>query len=231
MAVDLSASGLSRPKAPSVARLRAQRANAQLSTGPRTREGRRRSALNRLGLKRPEKLWWDHLGSAPRPDYLRIWRDLVSLFQFVNPRLWREVPQLEIYLRDAAEAWAYKLRSARNGFVSEGLNAGIHSRLSRFRFEFRVHNQKCDYWLRKEFGSDGRINMNKLREGIEARMSSFREWPRLVKRAKNGATNKGPHGCRTHSDIFQGTLDLTLEFPSRALEYFRNKAKPASDTS
>lgn len=57
----------------------------------------------------------------------------------------------------------------------EALNESIHSHLSEFIFEFKSCNQRCHYWLQKEFGADGRSDIVKLREGIEARLGSFRQ--------------------------------------------------------
>lgn len=175
------------PRKPiSAARLRAQRANAQLSTGPRTREGRRRAALNRLGVMGREIAWYDASKPENTREYMRMWRDVRAAFWFVKPHLLRERPLLELYLKGVAQAWAEKVLSARKGILGEGFNRSIHYHLSYFHFHFRLWNQKCDYWLRKEFGSDGR-DMDKLREGIEAHLSSFRDWPRLVRRARQGA--------------------------------------------
>lgn len=174
MATPTSASP--RPITMTPAKLRAQRANAQLSTGPRTPEGRRRSALNRLDaevLDLPGGRW---LHGGVR-DFQRIWRDLVALFWFVNPAWWRERPKLEFYLRRAAWAWWEKLCTTRSGFLSvdEAKNASIESHLSDFLFELRLCNQKYRCRLRKEFGADGRGDFGKLREGIEARLSVFRD--------------------------------------------------------
>jgi hypothetical protein len=171
-------------------RLRAQRANAQLSTGPRTAAGRRRSARNRLGLKRGGLFGWGGLDPVRYGDVLRVWRDLAALFWFVKPALWFEEPRLKNALQDAGLAWSAKLRAARQGFFSDRLNNDIHSHLSEFLFEFRLHNRKCDDWLRKEFGTDGAGDINSLRQAIERRLSSFREWPRLVEKAN--MERKGP---------------------------------------
>jgi hypothetical protein len=219
------------PKPISAARLRAQRANAQRSTGPRTREGRRRSALNRLGSKPSELAWWGGLEPQGYKDFLRVRRDLFVAFWFVKPELWREQPMLELYLRGAAQAWCQKLLAARKGFVSDRPNASIHWHLSEFLAEVRVWNQKCNYWLRREFGSDGRPDIDRLREGIEARLSSFREWPRLVKRAKRGASLVEVPTDRTHSAIWLRKWDLARDFQSQWLEFSRNEPDSAKDRS
>lgn len=168
-------------KPPSEARLRAQRANARLATGPKTREGRRRSALNRLAAK-PKEIKWVWGGAEPRGhrEFLRIWRDLRFLFGFVKPEYWREEPRLEIHLKEAARAWQSKLHAVCNGFSTGKLDADIESGLESFIFEYRLCNRKCDYWCRREFGAGGR-ELRKLRQGIEARMSSFH--PRQMKEA------------------------------------------------
>jgi len=169
-------------KSPSPTRLRAQRANAQLSTGPRTRQGRRRSALNRLGARASG---WGGYGGVPiksQRDFLRVWRDLVALFWFINPEWWREHPMLEYYFRAAAWTWSRKLAAARDGLPYVSINESIQSSLSRFVFEFRLCNQKCHYWLRKEFGVDGRTDIVELREAIEARLTSFSNLEKIAKR-------------------------------------------------
>lgn len=192
-------------------RLRAQRANAQLSTGPRTAAGRRRSARNRLGLKRGGLFGWGGLDPARYPDLLRVWRDLAALFWFVKPALWFEEPKLKNALEDAGLAWSAKLMAARKGFFSDRLNNEIHSRLSEFLFQFRLHNQKCDDWLRKEFGTDGVTDIGSLREAIERRLSSFREWPRLVAQANRGRKGNPPTGstCLTEPNPLSSTNQWT----------------------
>jgi hypothetical protein len=239
-----SSPGLSRPKAPSAARLRAQRANAQLSTGPRTREGRRRSALNRLGLKRSA---WVRRGGPEPPghrEFLRVRRDLLVVFSFIPPELWESEPRLRICLERAVHEWGIKLLSARRGFPSEAMNANIHSILSDLLFEFQLHNRKWRYCFRKEFGTDGYPDIGKLREAIEARMSSFRgSRIRAPSRGKLRAPLKeatrredetrdfekrGPKD-QTQSPILRKQLDLFPDFGPGRLEFPRNEAKPAED--
>lgn len=181
------------PKKPmSPARLRAQLANARLSTGPRTRAGRRRSALNRLGLRRSEL---EGLGSSTAERYresLRVWRDLVVAFRFIRPEVWRETPALEFHLRQAAEAWVSKLHSERDGFINKQMNAEIHLHLSRFMYGYRSGNRKADCRLRREFGADGRTDIDQLRAAIEARLSSFRGRSKLLLRAAGGPPGWSP---------------------------------------
>src|SRR5208282_5297712 len=74
--------GISKPFL-SPARLAANRRNAQKSTGPKNKAGKRRAALNarRLGLAPPEierKL--QARGEDPR-DFRRLHRDVTALFQ------------------------------------------------------------------------------------------------------------------------------------------------------
>lgn len=183
------------------AKLRAQRANARLSRGPKTREGRRRSALNRRGMDRSFVLL--RTGREPDArDLLCIWRDLLAQFWFIKPDLWRRPPdsgsclELESRLEQVAWAWWRKLRWVRMGASQEDLakaNEWIQSDLSAFLFEFRVGNQKADYWLRKEFGTDGRLNIVALRESIEPHLQIFRELSgRQSSGAPGGAPNAGP---------------------------------------
>jgi hypothetical protein len=187
------------------AKLRAQRGNARLSHGPRTREGRRRSALNRRGMDRSFVLLRTGRETDAR-DLLRIWRDLLAQFWFIKPDLWRRPPdsgsclKLESRLEQVAWAWWRKLRWVRMGASQEDLakaNEWIQSDLSAFLFEFRVGNQKADYWLRKEFGTDGRLNIAALRESIEPRLQIFRE---LSGRQSSGAPGGAPNAGVARAD-------------------------------
>ena len=159
--------------------LAANRANARLSTGPRTREGRRRSALNRRRMR---------FSILPRAegrdarDALGLWRDLMAQFWFIKPLGERRPPRfersrhLQSSLERLAWAWYRKLRWVRMGASREDLassNRWIEGDLWSFLFEFRVLNRKADDWLRKQFGSDGRACMAPLREAIEARLGPF----------------------------------------------------------
>lgn len=153
--------------------MRAQRANARRATGPRTHEGRRRSALNRLAAKPNEiKQVWHGVEPKGYREFLRIWRDLRFLFGFVKRELWWREPRLEIHLKSAAWAWQSKLHALRNGFPTSSFDPAIEGSLGDFLFEYRLLNRKCDCWCRREFGAGGR-ELCKLREGIEARMSAF----------------------------------------------------------
>jgi hypothetical protein len=212
-----------RAHSPSPRQLAANRANARLSTGPRTREGRRRSALNRLGVEISDLTPGRILRPEEARDFLRIWRDLVALFWFVEPPVrrtgrrsgrrsegrsegyseggsegrdraswWHEEPKLEFLLNRAAWAWWGKLPAARSGLGGfAGKDAEIESRLSEFLFEFSLCNRKCDYWLRKEFGADGRRDLRTLRESVESRLTAFRHLPSC---GASGQVRKTPVG-------------------------------------
>ena len=165
------------------AKLRAQQANARLSRGPRTREGRRRSALNRRGMGLASILQATGRKRDAR-ELLDLWRDLLAQFWFIKPELWQRPPRLrsclgiDFRLEQVAWAWWRKLRSVRTGASKEDLaksDAWIESDLAAFLSEFRVEHPKADYWLRKEFGADRRLGMAALRERIEARLGAFRE--------------------------------------------------------
>jgi len=179
-------------KSPSPARLRAQRANAQLSTGPRTRQGRQRSALNRLGFKASGWRAFGGFEFRGQRDFLRVWRDLLALFWFIKPEWWREHPKLEYSFRSAAWDWSRKLPLVRSGSPCGSINESIQSSLSQFIFEFRLCNQKCHYWLGKEFGADGRTDIVKLREAIEARLPSFHEAEKMAKKALGSLVRSDP---------------------------------------
>ena len=174
------------------ARMRAQRANAQLSTGPRTREGRRRSALNRLGAKASGRGGFGNVKFSGQRDFLCVWRDLLALFWFIKPEWWREHPRLEFHFRAAAWEWTTKLPKVRSGTPCASVNESIQWSLSNFIFQFRVCNQKCHYWLQKEFGVDGRRDIVKLREAIEERLSSFTEAGKIAKKALGSFSATNP---------------------------------------
>jgi hypothetical protein len=67
-------------------KLRAQRANAKRSTGPRTVHGKRRSARNRRKFP-----FWPALENylrwrgADLAEVRRLWQDLLAVFWFVEP--------------------------------------------------------------------------------------------------------------------------------------------------
>ena len=69
------------PARSSEAKLRAQGANAQRSTGPGTQAGRRRSALNRRRIRVSSLIaqWLNRSGGLP--DLERLFRDLLALFR------------------------------------------------------------------------------------------------------------------------------------------------------
>ena len=92
-------------------KLRAQRANARLSKGPKTPEGRRRAALNRRGIKHSFLLQVEIGRLGEGKELLRLWRDLLALFWFIKPELWQEQPKLESCLERVAWAWWENVRS------------------------------------------------------------------------------------------------------------------------
>jgi len=110
-------------------------------------------------------------------------------------RVWREHPRLEFHFRAVAWAWTRKLTAVRSGFPSASANEPIQSSLSSFIFEFRVCNQKCHYWLQKEFDVDGRTDIAKLREAIEGRLGSFVEAGRIARNTLGSfsATKPAPY--------------------------------------
>ena len=186
MGLSPSTSILPNGKRISAAKLRAQRANARLSTGPRTREGKRRSALNHVGIKSSKLAGWGGSQSEGQRAFLRVWHDLLAAFWFVKPEERRWNPRLGLNLKAAAMVWSQKLLAARQGNWREAPNESIHSYLSQFISEFESCNRKCHCWLEKEFGADGRRDIVKLREGIEARLGSFRELAAAREKCERG---------------------------------------------
>jgi hypothetical protein len=95
-----------------------------------------------------------------------------------------------------AWSWWRKLRWVRTGASKEDLakaDGWIHRDLSDFLSEFRVGNQKADYWLQKEFGTDGRLNIAALRQAIEARLGAFQE-RELARAGRPAATDHAQGG-------------------------------------
>jgi hypothetical protein len=195
MVASVSGSFPSRGKSPSAARLRAQRANAERSTGPRTLAGRRRSALNRLGWKASDRKMMAWLQPQDRQEFLKVWRDLRALFWFVPEELWREHPRLEFYLQGAATAWHSKLLAARKGFFGDGLNLQIESQLYEFALQLHFCQRKARYWCRKEFGADGSTDIQALRARIEARLGTYSQMAEIAKKGapKKFLSNPNPH--------------------------------------
>ena len=70
-----------------------------------------------------------------------------------------------------------------------------------------------------------RINMGGLRAGIAARLSTFRDWPRLREKRRKTAFLKGGPIDRTQLRILLETVDLTRIFPPQALKFPRDEAK------
>jgi hypothetical protein len=164
----------SRPRKPmrmTPAKLRAQRANAQLSTGPRTVEGRRRSALNRRRLPLSSILS-EHLRGlgADLAEVRRLWQDVLAVFWFVEPDCYA-------YLQWAAVCWWRKLdamRAGRSRSCVESLDADIDQHLRRVLERFAKGHQRWDGWLRREIGEDGSQGIGRLRAAVEARLGTFR---------------------------------------------------------
>lgn len=167
------------------AKLRAQRANARRSTGPRTAEGRLRSSLNSLKAH-PSPLGPVARAAGRRPEeFLRIWRDLLALFWFVEPVSQYHQTVLQTRLESLARAWWMKFSLA--ALANDGqTDADIESRLGAFLTELRQCRQKYLYRLRSKFGTDGRRGLGALRESIEARLGFHRDAPASATQAAGG---------------------------------------------
>jgi hypothetical protein len=137
-------------------RLCSQRENAARSTGPRTREGRRRSALNKREFVFSEggREIMDHHQGDLR-EYQRIWRDLLAVFDIMGP-------EMEPYLAAIAADWWLKahyahhpslLKSKANAWIfkfRQGLGAKMGLKRAKLRGgqsqSIQVKQIKRDKW-------------------------------------------------------------------------------------
>lgn len=155
------------------AKLRAQRANARLSTGPRTPDGSRRAALNRLRF--PLDRWTRRQMKLQVRDYAelqRIWRELAAIFWFLGPA------ERHFSLYFAAWEWWRKLAGVRAG-ASEAdldrLNSHVDASLARLLSRYAHASLEWDRRLSKEMGKDALRSIAALRMAVEARLDEFRD--------------------------------------------------------
>lgn len=208
-----SNSAITKPLSP--VRLRAQRANAQLSTGPRTPEGRRRAAFNRLRL--PLEYWMRRdleRNGQSLAELRRLWHDLLAIFWFVDPG----ERYYGIYW--AAWHWWKKLDALRreNSTLpeAESLDAPIEQWLGRMRSRFAEGELYWQRRIRAELGAEALRGNEALRITVEQRLAYFgagqdrREAPEMD--AKKGVPDFlfGPSRPKS-SQVYEGTgVDLTL---------------------
>jgi len=160
---------------PTPRRLRAQHANASRSTGPKTREGRRRAALNRREFVFSEggREIMDHHQGDLR-EYQRIWRDLLAIFDFMGP-------QMEPYLAVIAADWWLKAHYAHRDRTPEALrgreerllriiDARLETELRELVAAYRVFSRQWRSHLQRELGSSGRVGLWHLRLAVETRL-------------------------------------------------------------
>jgi len=163
-----------KPVRMTAARLQAQRANAKRSTGPRTLEGRRRSAFNRMRL--PLEYWMRRdleRDGRSLAELRRLWHDLLAIFWFVQP--------CERYygIYFAAWCWWDKLDALRRktssgilpeaGVLDARIEGWLHQLLSRFA-KGELHWQQR---VREELGPDALCGTEALRIAVEARLECF----------------------------------------------------------
>jgi len=160
-------------------RMRAQRRNAARSTGPRSKEGRRRSALNqrRLALPRLASEIIESLKADPQ-DFLRTWRDVLAIFWFMDP-------EVQPFLDAVAWDWWLKQHYAVNGGSNEltlrAIDVRLECELHALVSAYRMLNRKWQCRLQSELGSSGRAGMWHLRLAVETRL---RPYPELVRDGK-----------------------------------------------
>jgi hypothetical protein len=159
--------------------MRAQHRNSALSTGPKTKEGRRRSALNQRQLVLP-KLASEVLArlKADPEDFLRTWRDVLAIFWFMGP-------EMEPFLDAVAWDWWLKQHYALNGGANEltmrAIDVRLEHKLHDLVSAYRMVNRKWYRRLLSELGSAGRAGMWHLRLAVETRLKPY---PELVRDGK-----------------------------------------------
>jgi len=195
----------------SPAKLRAQRANARLSTGPRTKAGKFRSALNgQIRRLLPEAM--EHelraRGEDPR-DFCRLHRDLIAIFRPRHPEIAMGVMML-------ASAWWQKARRIRQ-WVGSGppqsaeLDARIEALLRLIVSEMQGHNRHWKTALAAVVGPEIG-HPAEVRRQIEERLTLFG--------AKRGALRRQPAADRDQDwddeRIRKRIEDLIAEFVAEA---------------
>jgi hypothetical protein len=149
------------------AKLRAQRANARLSTGPRTEAGRRRSAQNSRQFPFSPTVRTDlERRGADLAEVRRLWQEVMAVFWFIDP-------DCSFYLQMAALNWWCKLDALRRGgskadvkYVEGDIEKYLRLALERFA----KRRQRWERWLCKELGADVREGMGCVRVAVESRL-------------------------------------------------------------
>ena len=172
----------------SAARLAANRRNARKSTGPRTRAGKRRAALNsrRHNLCPPDlEHYLKARGEDPR-EFRRLYRDLVAIFQ---PHEAAGVRAVELL----ALTWWEKARRMRNWIgTGPGRCDDLDERVENLlRFLVYVQKQRHEHWQERLIQALGGPLKSPadLRHRIERRLLVF---------GATRATRKYAHPCASH---------------------------------
>jgi len=174
------------------AKLRAQRANARLSTGPRTEAGRRRSAQNSRRLMISDIVREDlESHGADLAEVKRLWQDVMAVFWFIDP-------DCHYYLQRATWSWWRKLDILRRGGSTADLTyveGDVEKYLRQALERFAKRRQRWERWLSNELGADVREGMRSVREAVEGRLVTLQ---RTVQAAPAGGwwcpkTNPKPY--------------------------------------
>jgi hypothetical protein len=152
------------------AKLRAQRANARLSTGPRTQDGRRRSAQNSRGLPFSPDVREDlERQGADLAEVKRLWQDVMAVFWFIDS-------DCHYYLQRATWHWWQKLNSLRHGGSParvKCVEGDIEKCLRQALERFAKRRQRWERWLAKELGADVREGVGSVRAAVESRLEAL----------------------------------------------------------
>jgi len=155
----------------SACELRARRRNARRSTGPRTKEGRRRSSLNwrRPVIPRGTYETLAKLQATPE-GFIRTWRDLHSIFWFLGP-------EFDPYIDFVAWDWWLKEYHADRSAPERTLrliDTRIENALGYLIDSCGMINRKWRVQFGREIGSTGEAGLWELRLAIEARLPAYR---------------------------------------------------------
>jgi hypothetical protein len=153
-----------------VTELRARRRNARSSTGPRTKEGRRRVSLNHRPMPLPRRGFdmMKRLKGSPE-ELFRLWRDVLCVFHFMGP-------EMEPYLHPLAWDWWMKQHIASRGAPQHTLrliDGRIEHFLDRLLKAYGMINREWRCRLEREIGSWGELGMWHLRLAVETRLPDY----------------------------------------------------------
>jgi len=208
--------------------LESNRRNAQKSTGPRSKTGKYRSALNAENRRLlPEAVERDlrARGEDPR-EFLRLHRDLVGIFHPFHPDIAKAVAML-------ASAWWQKARRIRQ-WVGAGaarspeLDARIEALLVVVVTQLQKHHGP---WHRRLMASVGQPigPPREVRSKIERRLALFGAKPATTKRRWAASLETGDDQGKLQ-EYFEGLVrDIIAEAAERERAGAKTRATQSSE--